>query len=155
MISLLRIDDRLIHGQVVVGWGVKLNPDRYVIIDDDLEDWESDIYLGCLENESCGCILSTEEAAKKFAEWEACKDHIVILVKCPKTLERLVERGIQLPEVNLGGLHYLEGKTQYQNCLYLYEEERESLERLCNSNKICYQPLPSDSKLDVSNLIKH
>ena len=41
MISLFRLDDRLIHGQVVIGWGIKLNPDKYVIIDDDIEEWDS------------------------------------------------------------------------------------------------------------------
>lgn len=153
MISLIRIDDRLIHGQVVVGWGIKLNPDKYVIIDDNIEEWESDIYLGCLDDESCGCILTTKEAAKKFPEWEASKDHIVILVRCPKTLEKLEELGVNLPDINLGGLHYLEGKTRYLNCLYLREDEKDALKRLCSKHKISYQPLPSDSKVDVSSVL--
>lgn len=153
MISLIRIDDRLIHGQVVVGWGIKLNPQKYVIIDDNLEDWERDIYIGCLEDEGCGCVLTTAEAAPKFPEWEACKEHVVILVKGPKTLEELERLGVNLPDINLGGLHYLEGKTRYMNCLYLYEEEREALKRLCAKHKVSYQPLPSDSCVDVKGVL--
>lgn len=149
----MRIDDRLIHGQVVVAWGVKLNPDRYVIVDDEIDDWESEIYLACLENETCGCILSSEEAAKHFSEWQSSKEHYVILVRSPKVLERLEELGISLPDINLGGLHYLEGKTQYLNCLYLYDDERDALKRLCKEHKISYQPLPSDSKVDIKNVI--
>ena len=60
MISLFRLDDRLIHGQVVIGWGIKLNPDQYVIIDDDIEEWESELYLGCLEEHFHNSVLSLD-----------------------------------------------------------------------------------------------
>ncbi|HIC54769.1 MAG TPA: PTS N-acetylgalactosamine transporter subunit IIB, partial [Gemmatimonadetes bacterium] len=45
-IVLFRIDERLIHGQVVIGWGHQLRPDRYAVVDDDLADsaWEQDLY---------------------------------------------------------------------------------------------------------------
>ena len=81
MISLIRIDDRLIHGQVIVGWGIKLNPNKYVIIDDEIEDWESELYLGCLEDESCGEVITTDDAVKRFQDWSESQEHIVILVK--------------------------------------------------------------------------
>lgn len=154
MISLIRIDDRLIHGQVIVGWGIKLNPQKYVIIDDDIEDWESELYMGCLDDESKGEVINTSEAAERFNSWVDCKEHIVILVKCPQVLEKLVKKGVHLPDINLGGLHYLEGKKQFLNCLYLYEEDRESLKHLCEKYKVTYQPLPSDNKVDVQSLIQ-
>ncbi|NIV57363.1 MAG: PTS transporter subunit IIB, partial [Actinobacteria bacterium] len=45
-IVLHRVDERLIHGQVVIGWGHQLRPDRYVVVDDELaaSDWEQDLY---------------------------------------------------------------------------------------------------------------
>jgi len=153
MISLLRIDDRLIHGQVVVGWGIKLNPDRYVIIDDDIEDWEAELYLGCLEDESQGEVVTTQEALERFPEWEKCSQHIVILIKDPFTLKKLTDTSIKLPEVNLGGLHYLEGKKQFLNCLYLFDDEHDALKCLLDKCKICYQPLPSDCKVDLRTVL--
>lgn len=153
MISLIRIDDRLIHGQVIVGWGIKLNPQKYIIIDDDIEEWESELYLGCLEDESIGEVLSTEDASKRFQDWVDCKEHVVILVKNPQTLEKLANFGVNLPDINLGGQHYLEGKKQFLNCLYLYENERLSLKHLCEKFRITYQPLPSDNKVDIRNII--
>ena len=45
-VALYRIDDRLIHGQVVVGWGQPLNIGFIVLVDDDIAccDWEQDLY---------------------------------------------------------------------------------------------------------------
>ena len=153
MISLFRLDDRLIHGQVVIGWGIKLNPDQYIIIDDDIEEWESELYLGCLENESQGTIMTTDQAKDHFIEWTESNKHIVILIKCTKTLKTLSEKGVILPEINIGGLHYLEGKKQYLKCMYLYDDECETLRQLIKNNSITYQPLPSDSRIDLNTVL--
>jgi PTS system mannose-specific IIB component/fructoselysine and glucoselysine-specific PTS system IIB component len=41
-IVLFRVDERLIHGQVVVGWGAELHPDRIIVVDDEIahSQWE-------------------------------------------------------------------------------------------------------------------
>jgi mannose/fructose/N-acetylgalactosamine-specific phosphotransferase system component IIB len=46
-VVLYRVDERLIHGQVVVGWGARLSPDRIVVVDDDIaaSDWEQELYM--------------------------------------------------------------------------------------------------------------
>ena len=45
-IVLFRVDERLIHGQVVVGWGSKLRPDRFLVVDAALatSEWEQELY---------------------------------------------------------------------------------------------------------------
>ena len=45
-LALYRIDDRLIHGQVVVGWGQPLNVTFIILVDDEVRgsDWEQDLY---------------------------------------------------------------------------------------------------------------
>jgi mannose/fructose/N-acetylgalactosamine-specific phosphotransferase system component IIB len=153
LISLFRIDDRLIHGQVIVGWGVKLNPDKYVIIDDEIEDWEAEIYLGSLEDDSKGEVVTTQEAADLINDWESCKEHIIILVKDPFTLKRLLDNGVDVPEINLGGIHYLEGRKRFLNCLYLYDEEYVTLKNVISNCKVSYQPLPCDHKVDLSSVL--
>ena len=46
-VVLYRIDERLIHGQVVIGWGTQLHPDSYLVVDDALaaSDWEQELYV--------------------------------------------------------------------------------------------------------------
>ncbi len=45
-VVLYRIDERLIHGQVVMGWGPQLGVEHYVVVDDELatSEWEQDLY---------------------------------------------------------------------------------------------------------------
>ncbi len=45
-VLLYRIDERLIHGQVVMGWGPQLDVEHYVVVDDELaaSEWEQDLY---------------------------------------------------------------------------------------------------------------
>ena len=64
MVNLFRIDDRLIHAQVVVGWGRKLRPDRIILADDRIaaEDWERELYASAAEPDIKATILTLAEA---------------------------------------------------------------------------------------------
>ena len=59
MIILFRIDDRLIHAQVVVGWGGKLSPDRIILADDTVsaEDWERELFTSAAEPDFKATVL--------------------------------------------------------------------------------------------------
>ena len=153
MIALLRIDDRLIHGQVIVGWGLYYHLDEFVILDDDLESWESELFLGCLEDESQGKILSLAEGKNLWQSWIDDDKKRIILIKDISTLSKFLALNIEIEEINLGGLHYLEGKTQYLNCCYLYDSEKELLKGILNNYSVKYQPLPSDHKIDLKEII--
>ena len=64
-ILLCRVDDRLIHGQVVVGWGAQLGLDVIMVVDDELSDsdWEQDLYRAGLPNNMLARFSSVEDAA--------------------------------------------------------------------------------------------
>ena len=49
-LDLFRIDERLLHGQVIVGWGMRLHLDYYVIVDDEVaaDEWERELYASAL-----------------------------------------------------------------------------------------------------------
>ncbi len=59
MVILFRIDDRLIHAQVVVGWEGELKPDRIVLADDlvSAEDWEKELYASAGEPDFKASVL--------------------------------------------------------------------------------------------------
>jgi mannose/fructose/N-acetylgalactosamine-specific phosphotransferase system component IIB len=60
-IVLFRVDERLIHGQVVVGWGERLHMDRIVVVDDELAGsaWEQELY----------CLGVPSRWTRAFAAW--------------------------------------------------------------------------------------
>ena len=70
---LFRVDDRLIHGQVVIGWGRPLGIDFIVLVDDAVRAsaWEQDLYRMGVPPEIEVIFASREEAARDFAQWSA------------------------------------------------------------------------------------
>src|SRR3989441_5902086 len=71
-IALSRLDDRLIHGQVVVGWGKPLKGGFIVLVDDAVRSsaWEQELYRMGVPAEIEVVFASTEEARQHLANWE-------------------------------------------------------------------------------------
>jgi mannose/fructose/N-acetylgalactosamine-specific phosphotransferase system component IIB len=67
-IVLHRVDERLIHGQVVVGWGAQLHAARIVVVDDDIaaSEWEQDLYCLGLPPEIAPEFVSVVERVRSW-----------------------------------------------------------------------------------------
>ena len=67
---LFRIDERLLHGQVIVGWGMRLGIDYYVVVDDDLaaSEWEREIYSAGLPDGTAVDLSSSSSEEGVFTE---------------------------------------------------------------------------------------
>ena len=72
-LDLFRIDERLLHGQVIVGWGMRLHLDYYVIVDDDVasNEWESNLYAAGLPAGVDADFVSVQDAVARFDEFDA------------------------------------------------------------------------------------
>ncbi len=132
-IVLYRVDERLLHGQVVVGWGGHLHPDRYVVVDDALMDsaWERELYaLGVPEGVEVVFARPTS-ALEHLEEWRASPLRTVLLTRDLGTMAQLA-RGARMAgeEVNVGGLHAAPGRVQVLPYVHLAPEDRLALEEL-------------------------
>jgi mannose/fructose/N-acetylgalactosamine-specific phosphotransferase system component IIB len=132
MITLLRIDDRLIHAQVVIGWGSVLHPDRIVVADDSVasNDWEKNLYLTAAPPEIKVSILSFEETVARINGGVFDKENVILLVRNPQGVLRLMDLGLDVEEVNVGGLHYREGSKKIFDDVYLDDETRMAFREL-------------------------
>lgn len=132
MISLLRIDDRLIHAQVVIGWGTALQPDRFVIADDRVagSELEKNLYMAAPPPEFKVSILSIEDTIKQLEGGVFDKEQIFLLVAHPESILRLMDLGLEVDAINVGGLHYTEGKEKVLGNVYLDAGERNALREL-------------------------
>ena len=126
MISLFRIDDRLIHGQVVLGWGGVIRPDRIVVADDAVasNEWERNLYASAAPAEVKVSILSLAEAAQLLKSGIFDAEKVLLLVRHPRSVIVLMDLGLPVNEVNVGGLHYREGREKMLENVYLDAEER-------------------------------
>jgi len=132
MIKLVRIDDRLIHGQVVVGWGQPLNVGFIVLIDDAVRasPWEQDLYRMGVPPEIEVIFASISEAAARLEVWDQDPRAGIVLTPDVATLASLTEHCHRVRRVNIGGIHHRAGRTERLRFVYLSDTEVDQLRRL-------------------------
>ena len=94
-IVLNRVDERLIHGQVVVGWGSQLRPDRYLVVDSSLatSEWEQELYtLGVPERIGVE-FVAPGPARNELPAWRESELRSVLLTRDLPTMLELAWGG--------------------------------------------------------------
>ena len=157
-IELFRIDDRLIHGQVVVGWGQPLDIGFIVLVDDDVaaSDWEQELYRMGVPPDMTVTFESVESAAEHLAAYERDVRRGILLTADIATMDRLVAAsGIRA--VNLGGIHHRAGRTQRLRYVFLAPDEEAALRALADRGVAvtaqdvpAARPIPLDEVLAAS-----
>lgn len=155
-VELFRIDDRLIHGQVVLGWGQPLHLGFIVLVDDEVaaSDWEQELYrMGCPP--AIDVYFDTSEsAATNFARYAADPRAGILLSADIATMARLVERVPEIRRVNVGGLHHRPGRTQHLRYIFLTPAEREALRALgARGVEVTAQDVPSARPVPLADLL--
>lgn len=128
---LHRVDDRLIHGQVVVTWSHHLDPQRVWVVDDACasNDWESDLLRACAPDLEVR-VVDVAGAVEAYATEAAAPGRAFLLVRNLQTALALVEAGAPIDRLNLGGLHYAAGKDKINEYIYLDEADRRAARAL-------------------------
>lgn len=156
-IVLFRVDERLIHGQVVIGWGHELRPGRYILVDDDLaaSDWEQELYrLGVVDAEVE--FVGVDEARRRLEEWRDDGARSILLTRDVATMRRLAEdRRLEGERVNLGGIHHGPGRAEVLRYLHLTDEDRDDLRELAEQGvEVTARDLPDAPRVGLSTLLK-
>lgn len=134
-VALVRVDDRLLHGQVLVAWGNALAVDRYLLVDDALAGSAFERTLV----ESCGGDVPVEiatmaEAAPRFLVAARRPDTTIVLVRgLPQALalvQAVRAAGGAIERVNLGGAHHATGKERVHDYVYVDAADRAALAAL-------------------------
>lgn len=156
-IQLFRIDERLIHGQVVMGWGRQLRPARYLIVDDDLavSEWEQELYRLTVEGTAEVVFATVREARHLLEGWLEDTVRSVVLTRDPQHMARLAGGGLlEGREVNVGGLHHRAGRTAVRSYIHLDEEERDALRTLDREGaRVTGQDLPETHRVSLDVLL--
>jgi PTS system mannose-specific IIB component/fructoselysine and glucoselysine-specific PTS system IIB component len=153
---LYRIDDRLIHGQVVVGWGQPLDLKFIVLVDDDVaaSEWEQELYRMGVPPEMEVFFLSTADAIHELAKYQADKRPGLLLTGDITTMRRLAD-GATIPTVNVGGIHSKPGRSQKMRYVFLTPEEEQELRDLAgNGPVVTAQDVPSARPVPLTDLLE-
>lgn len=151
-----RIDDRLIHGQVMTRWLQHSQASEVVISDSKAA---KDLFMASIMKSSMPAkiklsILETEETVKYLSEEQkGSSKKVFLLVKTPMELAALVKAGIRLDKVNLGGIGARKDrKLLYRNISISPEEEQALTELQELGCDIQIQVLPDDSPVKLKKI---
>jgi PTS system mannose-specific IIB component/fructoselysine and glucoselysine-specific PTS system IIB component len=155
-VDLYRIDDRLIHGQVVVGWGQPMNLGFIALVDDEVaaSDWEQELYRMGVPPEMDVFFASVDDAAGRLDSWRADQRVGVLLTGDVRTMLRLVELSPHVRAVNLGGIHHRADRVQRLRYIYLSVEEEELLRKMAARKvEITAQDVPSARAIPLEEVL--
>jgi len=152
---LVRIDDRLIHGQVSVAWGTALEPDRIVLANDDVAstEWKCDLYCDFDALGAAISVLSLDGFLETVREGRWADERVLLVVGSPRDLLALLEGGFAVPEANIGGMH---GETKREILPYVFVDEsdvRDLRKIMRRGTKLVAQDVPQSRGVDLAPLL--
>lgn len=155
-VVLYRVDERLVHGQVVIGWGSQLRPHRYVVVCDELaaSGWEQDLYrLGAAGVDVL--FVETADAAERLSEWRSDPRRTILLTRDVATMRELAESGALAGEaVNLGGIHHGPDRAEVLTYLHLTERDLDDLRAIASAGaKVSARDLPDAHRVELGDLL--
>jgi PTS system mannose-specific IIB component len=155
-ILVARIDDRLIHGQVVTSW-VKAYPiTEILIIAEDLAQnmLMQRIYKSVAPAGIDVNILDNRDALNYLLSDCKVDQNLLILVKTPDVFEFLINNGVIITKIVLGGMGLKPGRETLIKNIAANDAERECLRRMLNKGiKIVYQMVPIAGEKDVEKAL--
>ncbi len=154
-IVLARIDDRLIHGQVMTSWLNYTGAGKIVVIDDATA---KDSFLSMIIKTLVPANIKTEVTTlEKSVEVVAAlpkNEKVILLSKTPEAYVNLVKNGIALEKINIGGMGARPGrKTLYRN-ISASEEEMNQLKELTELGLVVeIQMVAEDTAINVKKYL--
>jgi mannose/fructose/N-acetylgalactosamine-specific phosphotransferase system component IIB len=155
-VELFRVDDRLIHGQVVVGWGQPLDIEFISLVDDEVaaSDWEQELYRMGVPPGVDGYFDSIETAVERLPDYLADTRRGIVLTGDVRTMRELAERSGRVERVNIGGLHHRAGRVEHLRYVFLAPDDVESLRELERGGiEVTAQDVPNSTPVPLAALL--
>ncbi len=154
-ILLTRIDNRLIHGQVAVTWVNHIEANLILVADDKVA--ENSIQQSLMDMAVPDVIetryFTVQETIDNIG-YAADDQLIFLVVRTPQTLLRLVEGGVPIEKVNVGNMHYSEGKEQITSTVSVDENDIETFKKLAELGvEMDVRRVPDERGKDIISLI--
>lgn len=153
-ILLARVDDRLVHGQVMTSWLNYLGANTIIVVDDiTASDSLMSIVLKNVVPSGINLeLLSLEQGSERLKEKNE-EERIIVLTKDPQTMEKLIDADVDIASVNIGGMAVRAGRKPIYKWLAASEEEIECIQSMISKGiDVSVQIIAEDKKLDAKNI---
>jgi mannose/fructose/N-acetylgalactosamine-specific phosphotransferase system component IIB len=150
-IAFLRIDDRLVHGQVIVGWLPEIKPESLIVVNDNVAE---DTMRQDLMSLSVPPEVELEFYSTSDVTDEDVDEGSFILVSSPKDAWECLQKGIKPDRFNIGGMHSKDGKEEIFEALHVDDEDRKYFDLIIKSGvEPIFQPTPQNQPMPLGDIL--
>ncbi|MBL4931468.1 MULTISPECIES: mannose/fructose/sorbose PTS transporter subunit IIB [Clostridium] len=148
-IVLARIDDRLIHGQVATVWSKVSGCERIIVVSDEVakDELRSTLLVQVAPPGIKAHVLNIEKAIRVYNNPKNDFKALLLFTN-PTDVLRLVEGGVKIESVNIGGMSFKEGKRQVTGTISVNEQDENAFKELNKRGiELEIRVVASDSKV--------
>lgn len=154
-IVFTRIDDRLIHGQVMTAWVHETKANEIVIIDNEVAQ---DDFLKMIMMSSAPAgikvLILSEEAAITYLTQDSDGNKLIVLAKNPKVIKTITDGGVKIEKLNVGGMGARKDRTQLYRNISVSDEERACFRQLMQDGTSVYvQVIPEEKSANIEQYL--
>lgn len=156
-LGLVRIDDRLIHGQVATRWTKETNVNRIVVVSDDVaaDNVRATLLKQVAPPGVTASVVGVDKMVRVYNNPKYAKDRVMLLFTNPTDVLRIVEGGVPVKSVNIGGMAYREGKLQVNNAVSIDTKDIDAFTKLDSLGiELEVRKVSSDSKISMMELVQ-
>ncbi|KAA9001759.1 PTS mannose transporter subunit IIAB [Affinibrenneria salicis] len=155
-IGLARIDDRLIHGQVATRWTKETNVNRIIVISDEVaaDNVRKTLLTQVAPPGVTAHVVDVAKAIRVYNNPKYAGDRVMLLFTNPTDVLTLVENGVDISSVNIGGMAFRQGKTQVNNAVSIDEKDIAAFKKLnARGIELEVRKVSTDTRLKMMDLI--
>lgn len=155
-IVLTRIDDRFIHGQVLTKWVKLLPAERIIIVSDDVanDEMRKTLVLSVAPANMKASAVTVDKMIRAYKSPKYENTTAFLLFEKPEDIQRLVEGGVDLKEVNVGGMRFEKDRKHVTKSISVDEENIVAFKRLNELGvKLEMRQLPGDNSIDFIKVL--
>lgn len=155
-IGLARIDDRLIHGQVATRWTKETNVTRIIVVSDEVaaDNVRKTLLTQVAPPGVTAHVVDVAKMIRVYNNPKYAGERVMLLFTNPTDVLRVVEEGVKITSVNIGGMAYRQGKTQVNNAVSVDEKDISAFKKLNERNiELEVRKVSNDPKLKMMDLI--
>ncbi|WP_105600597.1 PTS mannose transporter subunit IIAB [Cronobacter sakazakii] len=156
VIGLARIDDRLIHGQVATRWTKETNVSRIIVVSDEVaaDNVRKTLLTQVAPPGVTAHVVDVAKMIRVYNNPKYAGERVMLLFTNPTDVERIVEGGVKITSVNIGGMAYRQGKTQVNNAVSVDEKDIEAFKKLnALGIELEVRKVSNDPRLKMMDLI--
>ncbi|GEM_PF-39733 len=148
-VVLTRVDNRLVHGQVLEAWMPKLDVTTVVVVDDGVAgDFLRQTIMEIAVPSQINCsFVRVDEVKETLDKLDGRAQRVMMLFSGIKDVRNALRMGVPIERINIGNVHFQKGKQRITPCVSLDEDELAWLMEIVRRARVEIRALPDDTAL--------